>query len=315
MTETAALLAPGHRSRGEEVAPRKGRVKRRVRLGLIAWLFALPAVGLAILFKFVPLANSFGFSFQKVQPFLGNEFVGLDNYVRVLEDERFQQAAIHTIQIGIFQTLGGVVLGFGLALLLEGQARTLWFVRTAVFLPVVAAFAVIAEAWRALLYPDDLGFVNSLLALVGIPTQQFLNSPETALGTIIMLGIWSSAPFNMVIFIAGLTSIDRNMYEAAALDGASRWQRLWYIVLPALRSSFSIVLTLAAIRALRVFTEVYVLTGGGPAGSTDVWMTRMYQVGTSGGDLGASSAAAILLFVVVGTLTYFTQRLTRNRDA
>ncbi|MBT2497927.1 sugar ABC transporter permease [Agromyces sp. ISL-38] len=293
---------------------RKGQLVMRLKLGSIAWAFALPAIVLALLFKFIPLFNSFIYSFQKVQPFLGNEFIGLENYTEVLTDEKFQLAALHTVQIAFFQTLGGVVVGLGLALLLEGQARSLWFVRTTVFLPVVAAVAVVAEAWRSLLYPSELGFVNSLLGFVGIPPLEFLNSPGTAIWTIIFIGIWSGAPYNMVIFIAGLTSIEREMYEASALDGANRWQRLRYIVIPSLRASFAIVLTLAAIRALRVFTEVYVLTGGGPAGSTDVWMTRMYNVGTIGNNVGQSSAAAIILLVVIGALAAVTQYITRRRS-
>jgi multiple sugar transport system permease protein len=292
---------------------RRGRTVMRLRLGMIAWAFAVPALMLALLFKFIPLGNSFVYSFQKVQPFLGNEFVGLSNYIGVLNDPKFQSAAEHTVVIAVFQTLGAVVFGLLLALLLEGQARRLWFVRTAVFLPVVAAVAVVAEAWRALLYPGELGFVNMILGNVGIPPQPFLSSPDTAIWTIIGIGIWSAAPYNMVIFIAGLAAIDRDMYEAAAIDGASLGRRLWSIVIPALRPAFAIVLTLAAIRALRVFTEVYVLTGGGPAGSTDVWMTRMFTVGTDG-DVGRSSSAAIIMLVVTVLLTAGVQYLIRRRS-
>ncbi len=284
-----------------------------MRLGVIAWAFAVPALLLALMFKFIPLGNSFIYSFQKVQPFLGNEFIGFANYIGVLTDPRFQKAAQHTITIAAFQTLGAVVLGLLLALLLEGQARRLWFIRTAVFLPVVAAVAVVAEAWRALLYPGELGFVNMLLGHIGIEPLPFLSSPDTAIWTIIGIGIWSAAPYNMVIFIAGLAAIDRDMYEAAALDGAGIWRRLRSIVIPALRPAFAIVLTLAAIRALRVFTEVWVLTGGGPAGSTDVWMTRMFTVGTDG-DVGRSSAAAIIMLVAIGLLTAAVQYIIRRRS-
>lgn len=310
------LLVKEASAREHSTSLRPSKRKARTRAGIIAWLFVVPAILLASAFKFIPLFDSFIYSFQKVQPFLGNTFVGFDNYIAVLVDEKFQSAALHTVQIATFQTTGSVLLGLVLALLLEGQSRRLWFIRTAVFLPVVAAVAVVAEAWRALLYPNELGFVNSLLALFGIQAQPFLTSPDTAIWTIIMIGIWSAGPYNMVIFIAGLTSIEREMYEAASLDGANRLQRLRYIVLPALRPAFTIVLTLAAIRALRVFTEVYVLTGGGPAGSTEVWMTRMYTVGTVGNNIGQSAAASIILLVSIIALTgivhYFTRR---NRDA
>ncbi|GAP51688.1 transporter [Streptomyces azureus] len=116
----------------------------------------------------------------------------------------------------------------------------------------------------------------------------------------------------MVIILAGLAGVDRSLYEAAAMDGGSLWQRLRHITLPALRPALGIVLTLAAIRGLRVFTEVYVLTGGGPAGSTDVWMTRAYTLGFSRNDIGGASAASVLLLCVTLLLTvtvnYFRKR-------
>jgi len=295
-------------------APRqRGRVSGRWRPGLLAWAFAFPALFLALLFKFIPMGNSVVYSFQKVQPFLGNEYIGTANYVGVLTDPQFQAAAKHTVLIAVWQTTGAVVMGLFLALLLEGQARRLWFIRTAVFLPVVAAVAVVAEAWRALLYPGELGFANTVLGFFGLPPQDYLTSPDQAIWTIIGIGIWSAAPYNMVIFIAGLASIDRDMYQAAALDGAGVWRRLISIVIPALRPAFAIVLTLAAIRALRIFTEVYVLTGGGPAGSTDVWMTRMFTVG-SDGDVGRASAAAVIMLVVISSLTLLVQYVIRRRS-
>lgn len=250
----------------------------------------------------------------KVQPFLGDIFVGFDNYAKVLSDQRFMDALGHTVLLGVGQTVGGLVVGTGLALLLEGATRRLWFIRTAVFLPVVTALAVIGEIWRILYFPAETGFINSVLGLVGIPPQEFLSDQSTALGYVMVVGIWTGAPYNMVIILAGLAGIDRTLYEAAAVDGVTVRQRLLHIVLPALRPAISVVLTLAAIRSLRTFTEVYVLTGGGPAGSTEVWMTRVFSLGFRANDLGVASAASVLLLLATLVLTITVRALSTRKE-
>lgn len=291
---------------------RRPRIRARA---LIPWAFLVPGLLFALTFKFIPMLDGFRMSAFKVQPFLGDIFIGLDNYVEVLTDRRFMEALGHTLTLGIGQTLGALVIGAVLALLLEGQSRGLWFIRTAVFLPVVTALAVVGEIWRILYFPTETGFLNSILGIVGLPAQDFLSSPDTALGYVMVVGIWTSAPYNMVIILAGLAGIDRTLYEAAAVDGASVWHRLRYIVLPGLRPSVSVVLTLAAIRSLRIFTEVYVLTGGGPAGSTDVWMTRIYSLGFQNNDLGVASAASVLLLLVTLILSVGVRYLTTRKES
>ncbi|KSU77904.1 carbohydrate ABC transporter membrane protein 1, CUT1 family [Pseudarthrobacter enclensis] len=293
--------------------------RRRVRGNrsqlLAIWLFLVPAALLGLYFKSIPMAEGIRLSFFKVQPFLGDVFVGVDNYLAVLTDARFMEALGHTVILGATQTLGALVVGFLLALLLEGQARSLWILRTTIFLPVVTALAVVGEIWRILYFPTADGPLNSILGWLGLGPLQFLNGTDTALWSIAVVGIWSGAPYNMVIILAGLTGVDRSLYESAGVDGATIWQRLRYITLPALRPSLVIVLTLAAIRSLRSFTEVYVLTGGGPAGSTEVWMTRMYSLGFQRNDIGVASAAAVLLLVVTLLLTVGTQVLAKRKAA
>ena len=278
------------------------------------WMFLLPALIFAAVFKFIPMLAGFEMSVSKVQPFLGNEFVGLDNYIEVLTDERFLRAAGQTLLLGVGETVGSLAIGFLLALLLEGQTRSLWFARTAVFLPVVTAGAVVAELWRLIYYPTGTGLLNQVLGSFGAEPSLFLNDPDTALLSVMAVGIWIGAPYNMVILLAGLAGIDRNLYEAATVDGANLWHRLRYIVLPGLRPAISVVLTLAAIRALRVFTLVYVLTGGGPAGSTEVWMTRVYSLGFDQNDLGVAAAASTVLLLVTLILTLITRSVTNRKS-
>ncbi len=291
-----------------------GRRRRRRPTGTVAWLFLTPALLLFLVFKYVPMAEGVRLSLYQVRPFLGDLFVGLENYGRILGDERFRDAIGRTFLLAAGQTLGSMVLGFGLALLLEGHARSLWFVRSAVFLPVVAATAVIGEIWRLLYYPAPDGFVNSVLSAVGLGPWTFLDSPDSALWSVMAVGIWKGAPYDMVLILAGLAGIDRTRYEAAAIDGASTWQRIRHVTLPALRPVVTILLTLAAIRGLRTFTEVYVLTGGGPAGSTDVWMTRVFSTAFERNEIGIASAGSVLLFLITFALTVTVQIYRRGRE-
>jgi multiple sugar transport system permease protein len=188
-------------------------------------------------------------------------------------------------------------------------------VRSAVFLPVVAATAVIGEIWRVLFFPAPNGFVNEVLSWIGIGPSTFLDHPDTALWSVMLVGIWKHAPYDMVLILAGLAGIDRQQYEAAAIDGTNLWQRLWYVTLPALRPVVTILLTLAAIRGLRVFTEVYVLTGGGPAGATSVWMTTVFSRGFEKNDIGVAAAASVILFLVTFLLTVVVQAFRRARES
>ena len=282
---------------------------------VVPWLFLAPGLLLALVFKFWPMAKGIWLSFFDVRPFLGDKWIGLENYSRVLTDHRFQDAIGHTLILGMGQSVGAILLGFALALLLEGQARSLKFLRTAVFLPAVTATAVVGELWRLMYYPTSDGLLNSGLHFFGLGTVQFLDNPDIALYSTMVMGIWIWAPYNMVIFLAGLAGVDRSLYEAAAMDGVSLWQRLRYVTLPAIRPALMIVLTLATIRGLRVFTEVYVLTGGGPAGSTDVWMTRAYTLGFTRNDIGGASAASVVLLCVTLLLTVLVNNLRKRGEA
>jgi multiple sugar transport system permease protein len=242
-------------------------------------------------------------SFTEVRPYLGDRWVGLDNYHAVLSDSAFASAAGHTAMLAIGETLGSISAGLLLALLLEGTARHLWFIRTAVFLPTVTAMAVVAALWRIIYYPGADGALNTVLGWIGLGPNQYLDSPHTSLVSVLAVGIWRGAPYDMMIFIAGLAGVDRTLYEASAADGAGPLRRLWHVTFPALRPVFTIVVTLAAIRGLRVFTEVFLLTNGGPNGSSEVVMTLVYKLGLERNELGVAAAGSVLLLVATIVLT------------
>jgi multiple sugar transport system permease protein len=296
----AAPSAPDPFERREQT-PRRRR--RRYSSALIAWLFLLPALILFTYFKYLPLLQGAKMSFYNVRPYLGDQFVGFANYGAVTTDPKFTQAILQTLVLAVGTTVGSILVGFVLALLLEGHARHLWLIRTAAFIPVVTTMAVVAEVWRIMYYPSGGGLLNGILGVLGLGPQPFLVSQHQALGSVMVVGIWRGAPYDMIIFLAGLATVNRNLYEAAAVDGASRWRRFVHVTLPALRPVFSILAILAALRGLRSFTEVFLLTNGAPNGSTEVLMTLIYKLGLEQGKLGVAAAGSMVLFGATALLT------------
>lgn len=280
-----------------------GVAARRWRARVSPWLFLAPALLAIGVFKFWPTVWGAYLGFFTVRPYLGNQWLGVANFTRALTDPDLRSAVLHTGIDTVATVALSMLVGFGLALLLEGPARYLRFLRTAVFLPVVTAMVVVAELWGTLLFPGRYGSVNGLLGDIGLGPYPFLGSPHSALASVIAIQVWKSAPYDMLIFVAGLAGIDRDLYEAAAIDGAGAWQRLRAITIPGLRPVTTIVLTLGVIRGLRVFTEIYVLTNGGPAGSTETAITYAYTAGITDDDLGYASAIATLLLVVTVIVT------------
>ncbi len=309
---TAPAVSPGRRPVLQPPGagtPRARSPRRRGRLSarLVPWLFLAPALVLFGLFKFTPMWRAVEMSFHEVRPYLGDRWVGWANYQQVATDEDFLAAIWQTVLLALGQTGGSIVLGLVLALLLEGSARQLWIVRTAVFLPTVAAMAVVAEVWRILYYPAPDGAINTILGYFGTGPSQFLNSEDSSLLSVMAVGIWRGAPYDMMIFLAGLAGVDRTLYEASAADGAGPLRRIWHITFPALRPVFAILFTLAAIRGLRVFTEIFLLTNGGPNGSTEVLMTLIYKLGLERGELGVAAAGSMILLLATVVLTLAVQ--------
>lgn len=310
-----APARPGTRTPGVPARPTvPGRYRTAWTRRLLPWFFLLPALILFAVFKFVPMVRAIEMSFHEVRPYLGDKWVGTDNYTAVVTDDAFRSAIWHTAVLAVGQTGGSLLIGLTLALLLEGTARHLWFVRTAVFLPTVAAMAVVAEVWRVIYYPSPDGIANSVLGWIGMGPSQFLNSEDTSLWSVMAVGIWRGAPYDMMIFIAGLAGVDRTLYEASAADGAGPFRRLWHVTLPSLRPVFAILFTLAAIRGLRVFTEIFLLTNGGPNGSTEVLMTLIYKLGLERNELGIAAAGSMVLLGATVVLTLAVQAI-RRREA
>lgn len=283
--------------------------RQRLFRSLTPWLFLAPALIIFTWFKFYPMLSGFAMSFYDVQFYTDSKWVGLDNFYRAFNDLALRSAIGHTTIYVLVGTLSASVVAFFMALTLEGPARHLGIIRTAVFLPAITSVAIIAEIWRILFNSADYGLVNSLLGFFGIAPQGFLSDPNQALWVLILMSVWKSAPYDMVIFVAGLVGVNRELYDAASVDGASAWRKLWHVTLPGIIPSISVVLMLSFIRGFRVFAEVYATTGGGPAGSTSTIMTHVYKVGFEEMNYGYASAVSLLLLLFTVLLTLLHMKI------
>jgi multiple sugar transport system permease protein len=288
-------------------------------LRLAAAGFLAPAlVPLAVFFA-LPVLAAFLLSLTDFDLYaLGDlrdlRFVGLDNYARLLQDPGFWRAFANTLYfVGIGAPLS-VGASFAAALLLCARsARAQAFFRTVYFVPVVTTLVAVAVVWRFLYHPR-LGLANRALAWLGLSPIDWLGDPAWAMPAIIALAVWKNFGFNMVIFVAGLQSIPERLYEAARLDGATRWQALRHVTLPMLVPTTTFVVLMTLIGHFQLFAEPYVMTGGGPSDATLSIVLLMYEEGFRWWNLGEASAISVLLFGVVLVATLVARAL-RAREA
>jgi multiple sugar transport system permease protein len=289
--------------------------RSRLRESLVAWSFALPFLLLFLVFMAGPIAAALITSFTDLRVTdirnpLSVNFVGLENYLAVLGEERFQKAAANTavfVLVGIPLTIAlGLAAAVGLN---QGVVRFRTFFRVGFYLPVVTSIVAIAVVWKLLL-GTEVGLVNGILASFGIDGPGWLTDERYALWSIIGMAAWRNLGFLMVIFLAGLQTIPGDLYEAAEVDGASRWQRFWGITLPLLRPTLLFAAVITGIGYVQFFEEVYVMTEGGPLNSTLSLALYAYDQ-FSFGNYGYTAAIAFILFLAIALLSLAMFRLIR----
>lgn len=266
------------------------------------WLLLAPALALLAVIVAWPLLRNLVLSVHEVE--LGRElgltFVGLDHYRALLADRLFHRAAVHTLVFTLSSTALEMVLGLAFALLLHAPFRGRGAVRAAVLVPWALPTAVMAMAWR-FLYNDQYGAVNDLLARLGVVEApiNWLGEPGWAMAAAVIADVWKTTPFVVVVLLAGLAAIPEELHEALAIDGAGRWQRFRLLTLPRLRPYLLLALLFRLIQAFGLFDLMWVLTGGGPGGSTEVLPLLIYDATFRYLDLGYGAA----LTVVTAALT------------
>lgn len=289
---------------------------RSTRQALIGWTFALPFVLLFTVFMAGPIVVSFITSFTDmrvtdIRSPLDVNFVGFDNYAEVINDGRFRTAARNTAIYVLVTTPATIGLGLLIALALNQKiVRFRNAFRVGFFLPYVTSIVAIAVVWRILL-GTSTGLINGLLRQVGIDGPGWLTDPSWALWSIMLMTTWKGIGLQMIIFLAGLQAIPNELYEAASVDGAGRWQKFRYVTLPVLKPTLLFSTVVASIGLMQVFDEPYVMTQGGPLDSTVT--VALYAVDQFGfGNYGETAAVSYLLFVAIGLLTLIQFRVLRS---
>jgi multiple sugar transport system permease protein len=279
-------------------SPRPASRRRRIRYALTVLAFLLPSALPLALFVIGPMIGAAWVSLTEWNLLSPAEFVGFDNYAQLLSDPETADVFLHTLYyiVGYLPLvyIGGLALALALNTALKGRS----FLRGIYFLPVVTSWIVVALVWRWLLNPST-GVVNTVLSWVGIDGPGWWTDPVWAMPSIILASAWKDLGFVMVILLAGLQAIDPDLIDAARVDGAGWWRRLFSVVLPLLSPSTFFVIVISLINGFQVFDQVYAMTGGGPGGSTQVVVQQIYDLTFRYGAAGEASALSWMLFAVI----------------
>lgn len=282
---------------------------------LAAYGFLAPALLLLGLFLVIPalLAIYYAFTDYYLLTPDKRQFVGLANFIEIFKDTIFLQSLKNIVVFVLCVIPVQVGAALGLALLINKQRRGNIFFKVAFFAPVVLSLVVISVLWLYLLNPSE-GLINSLLVNIGFDAQPFLSSPKQAMYTIVFVSAWQGAGYQMLIFLAGLQNIPGTVYEAAKIDGVSKWQNFIYITMPLLKPTSILIMITTLIGAFKLIIQPMVMTQGGPMNSTITPVYYIYQTGFSDRLIGYSSAMTVLFGIVIAIVTLIQSKVTKEED-
>ncbi len=277
-----------------------------------AYLFIAPVILLFGAFRVLPSVQTLLYSFYKVELLKDRlTFIGLDNFASLFADEIFQKATLNTLTYVITIVPISAFLGLLLAVLFNTKFACKEFFKAVYFSPMVTSTVAAAMVWWWM-YNPQFGIFNVLLRLVGVPGQPWLMSSHMALTSIIIFSVWKNLGYNMIIYLAGLQAIPQQFYEAATIDGAGPVMRFRHVTIPLLAPTTTFILIYDTILALQVFDQVFVLSGGGPANSTNVVVLDLYRQAFERYNFGYAAAEAMVLFLFILAVTilqyYYSRR-------
>ncbi len=290
------------------------RMLRQMRRQRSAYLFLAPVLLLFSVFTFFSVGYAFYLSFHKwniLEP--AKPFVGLDNYRRLFEDHRFREAVINTLYYMVASVPLSLSLSLLIALLLNNQLRARGLFRTLFYLPVVTPLVVASIIWKWV-YNGDFGLLNYYLIKLHIVDHPllWLADKRLAMPAVIIMSVWKSVGFGMVVYLAGLQAIPEEYYDAAKIDGASGLRRLKDITIPLLSNTTLFLLVISVLGSFQVFTQIFVMTGGGPVGRTRTVVWYIYQTAFKNFDMGYAAAMAYALFALMFGFTLLQMRFLRR---
>lgn len=270
---------------------------------IYGYIFIAPIVIGFLLFILGPMVYSFAMSFSNWSLLKEFEFTGLENYKQIfLKDNKFWTVMFNTLYFSVGLVPLNLVLAFFLALMLKQKLKGIGFFRTAIFTPVVTSVVVWAIVWKFILGTDG-GLINILLKTVGITGPAWLYDMRLTMPVVIVVSVLKNVGNNMVLFLSALYNVPEMYYEAATLDGASKWQQMRKITLPMISPTIFMLFVITMISSLKVFGQIYVLTGGGPGNATRVLVYYIYDLAFKQYEFGYASAVAFILFTIILILT------------
>jgi ABC-type sugar transport system permease subunit len=286
----------------------------------VAWCFLAPALVMLGVFVVWPLGRAAWWSFTNADLLVPeqNRWIGFANYSDLLADARFRRAFANTAWFALMVVPVQTILAFLLALWVNRPERAWRWLRAVFFVPVIVSMPVLAVLWTMLYQPaqgSESGLINAVFTGLGLSPQTWLRDPQLALASLAAMSVWQGVGFQMMVFVAGLQDVPRELLEAAKIDGAGAAQRVFHVVMPAMRNAFVFVLTVTTILAFRVFVQPYLMTRGGPGNSTLSVVQSIYEMTFLSQDLGRACAAGLLFLMLVAGLTLVQRRYAREERA
>lgn len=282
-----------------------------------AYIFVAPAVILLIAFLVVPMIYTVyfsGFKYQIMRPD-AMKFIGFENYQKLFSDKNFWLALKNTVYFTVIVVPCQCVLALALALLVSKKFRGVAIFRTMYFAPQLTSMVVISVLWSVLYNANpNTGLINSILVSLGMSPIKFLSDASTAMNSIIFMSAWQGAGYQMMIFLAGLQGIPRDQYEAASVDGATKFKQFLYITIPGLKGTIKYVIMITMIQAMKLFTQPYIMTQGGPKNSTKTLVYYIYTQGFQKGNFGYACSIAAVFFVIVVCMSMAMKKVTAATD-
>ena len=277
--------------------------------------FITPALVLLFIFLFIPFFMTVGYSFTNYNILKPDrmEFVGIKNFIRLTQDTVFLKSIINTFVFVIMVVPLQVCLALGLALMINRKMKGISIYRLAFFAPTVLSLVVVSILWTYIYNPNN-GLLNSLLGSVGLGPYKFLNDPKTAMLCIVILSAWQGCGFQMMIFLSGLQDIPQYLYEAAAVDGATKWHQFWHITIPGLKNITVFISLSIVVSAFQLIIQPMMMTAGGPQNSTMTIVYEIYQTGFKYNKMGYGSAMALVFTVMVLILTLIQNKITNKSN-
>lgn len=284
----------------------------KLKKNLIAWSFILPNFAGFLVFTLIPIIFSFLLAFTEWDSFSPAKFIGLENFRNMLKDENFWISLKNTI----YYTIGVVPLtmmcSLGLAILLNKKIKGIGIFRTIFFFPYITSLVAVAVVWNMLFHPS-MGPINQFLQSFLSSVPGWTSSSQWAMPAIIIVSIWRNMGYYMILYLAGLQGIPRELYEASSMDGAGKWRQFLNVTIPSLRPTTFFVMIMLTINSFKVFDLVQVMTEGGPGRSTNVLVYQIYNEAFVNFKFGYASAISLVLFVIVLSITVIQFQFDKKR--